>query len=222
MLPARIVRFLRSPWQSKVNWLDAAAARLKTGLYYRRFFGSIGAGSRIDKPSFLSNPQFVYIGDHTTIRPGARIETIILDASRPPSLRIGSNVNIEQNVHLVCSSKIVIGDNVTITGNCAIVDTIHPFEDVDDPRKIGDRIDPNPTPVSIGDNSFVGFGSVILPGVNIGKNAVIGANSVVSRDVPEYCVVAGGPARLVRRYSFEARRWLSIESNKVPVSGRPG
>ena len=170
-------------------------------------FGAIGPGSRIDKPLFLSNPQFVFTGHNTTVRRGARIETIILDASRPPSLRIGDNVNIEQNVHLVCSSSIVIGNNVTITGHCAIVDTVHPFEDVDDPRKIGGRIDPNPRPVSIGDNSFVGFGSVILPGVNIGKNCVIGANSVVNRDVPDYCVAAGNPAVVLKRYNPEQKTW---------------
>lgn len=195
-------------WNDRVNRLHGILSRLKTELYYKRIFGAIGPHSRIDKPLLLSNPQFVFIGAGTAIRAGARIETVLMDRSHPPALHIGSNVNIEQNVHLVCSSSISIGDNVTITGNCAIVDTIHPFEDVDDNRKIGDRIDPRPSPVFIGENSFLGFGSVILPGVRIGMNCIIGANSTVTRDIPDFCVAAGNPAAIVRRYDHQQKRWI--------------
>lgn len=187
-------------WQSRVNQAASAWARFRTVGYYRLVFGAIGHGSRIFKPLLLSNPQYVYIGDRTYIRPGARIETVVLDKNQPPSLIIGNDVSIEQNVHLVCSSRIFIGDNVTITGNCAIVDTRHPFLDVGSQGKIVDRIDPMPAPIYIGNNSFLGFGSVILPGVHIGNNCVIGANSVVMHDLPDYSVAAGNPAVIVMRF----------------------
>lgn len=147
------------------------------------------------------------------IRPGARIEAIVIDESRSPSLVIGSNVNIEQNVHLICSSRVVIGDNVTITGNCAIVDTKHPYDDVADDRKIGDRIDPNPTPVHIGKNCFIGYGGVVLPGTSIGENCIIGANSVVARDIPDHSVAAGSPALVVLRYDWAAGEWKRQPKN---------
>lgn len=199
-MTSRPFRLIRSPWQEKLNSAGLMFARLKTALYYRLIFGALGRGSVIYKPSILVNPQFVYIGERTVIRPGGRIETVVLDPRRPPALVIGDNVNIEQNVHLVCSSSLIIENDVSITGNCAIVDTNHPFDDFDDPRKIGDRIDPTATPVVIGGGSFLGFGCVILPGVRIGKQCVIGANSVVTRDIPDRSVVAGNPAKILRTY----------------------
>src|SRR5215475_4788763 len=113
----------RSTWQDKVNHVHGFLVRLKTAGYYRRIFAEIGRGSLIYKPLLLSGTQFVHIGDRTLIRRGARIEAILLDPARPPRIEIGSNVNIEQNVHIVCTSHISIGNNVTITGNCSIVDT---------------------------------------------------------------------------------------------------
>ncbi len=98
---------------------------------------------------------------------------------------------------------------MSITGHCAIVDTNHPFFEVDDPRKVGDRIDPNPTAVSIGDHTFLGFGCVVLPGVCIGRHCVIGANSTVTRDVPDYSVAVGNPARIIRRYDHTTMQWVS-------------
>ncbi len=204
----KILLILRSPWHDRLNLLGGVFVLFKTAVYYRHVFAFVGHRCRIYKPLLLANPRFVMIGDRTIIRSGARIEAILLDQEHPPSLTIGKNVNIEQNVHIVCSSKLVIGDDVTITGNCAIVDTVHPFRDVNDPTKIGERIDPMPTPVEIGQNTFIGFGSVILPNVRIGAHCVIGANCTVTRDVPDYCVVAGNPASIVLRYDFQTNAWI--------------
>lgn len=195
-------------WQFFVNKVGSVLARLKTATYYRLIFGSIGRRSSIFKPLLLSNPQFVFIGNRTMIRTGARIETVVLDKNQPPALIIGDNVNIEQNVHIICSSRIVVGDNTSITGGCAIVDTVHSYEDVSDSRKIGSRLDLGTSaPVEIGENTFLGYGSVVLPGVRIGKHCIIGANSTVTQDVPDYCVAFGTPARIVRRYDLSTGIW---------------
>lgn len=184
------------------------AAKLKTVLYYKLVFGSIGQGSRIYKPMLLVNPYLVHIGKSSMIRKGARIEALVVDPQNPPTLQIGNNVNIEQNVHIICSSRVVIGDNVSITGHCAIVDTNHPFQDIHDPRKIGSRIDPRPTPVEIGDSTFIGFGTVVLPNVKIGRYCVIGANSTVTRDIPDFSVASGSPAKVTLQYCSSERVWL--------------
>ena len=124
-----------------------------------------------------------------------------------PKLSIGSDVNIEQNVHIVCGSSIEIQDRVTITGGCAIVDVEHPFEDIEDPVRIGMRLRMQGNRVVIGAGSFVGFNSIILPNVVIGCHSVIGSHSVVTRNVPDYCVAVGNPARVIRRYSLETQSW---------------
>ncbi len=202
------LRWTRSPWLDKINVIHRCWVQLKTAGYYRCIFAAVGRDSLIYRPLLLSGTQFVHIGDRTLIRQGARIEAILLDPARPPRIEIGSNVNIEQNVHIVCTSRISIGDNVTITGNCSIVDTVHPFEDIHDPLKIGARIDPTPRPVEIGHGTFIGIGCVILPNVRIGKHCVLGSNSTVTRDIPDYSVAAGNPAQIKKRYDFETKSWL--------------
>lgn len=63
-------------------------------------------------------------------------------------------------------------------------------------------------PVKIGSQSFIGMGARIFPGVTIGKHCVIGANAVVTHDIPDYCVAAGMPARVIKRYDFEKGEWV--------------
>jgi acetyltransferase-like isoleucine patch superfamily enzyme len=131
-------------------------------------------------------------------------------------LSIGSDTNIEQNVHIVCHSRIRIGSNVSITGNCSIVDVTHPYGDVQTQTKIGARIADEDSFVEIGEGSFIGFGSVILPNVKIGANVVIGANSVVLTDIPEYCVAAGAPAVVIKQYDRGKKVWVRTASRRAP------
>jgi acetyltransferase-like isoleucine patch superfamily enzyme len=181
--------------------------RLKTRLWYAHVFETVGAKTTIFRPMLLVNVQYASIGERVLIRPGARIELVVTDLAAPPRLTIGNRVNIEQNVHIVCGSSIEICDGATITGNAAIVDVEHPYEDVNDTTRIGDRIRTQGNYVVIGQGAFIGFNAAILPNVRIGHHAVVGAHSVVVDDVPDYCVVAGNPARIMKRYNFETKCW---------------
>jgi acetyltransferase-like isoleucine patch superfamily enzyme len=154
--------------------------------------------------------MFISIGDGVSIREGIRLEVIQDNPARVPELSIGNNTNIEQNVHIVCHSRILIGDNVSITGNCSIVDVTHPYADLLNPIKIGARIKDDDSYVEIGEGSFVGYGTVILPNVKIGKHVVIGANSVVVHDIPDYSVAAGAPARILKQFDAKTGTWTKI------------
>ena len=161
-------------------------------------FQRVGRRFILYKPLLLSGLDCVVVGDGVTIRNGLRLE-VIRAHGRTPSVHIGNRVNIEQNVHVVCHSKILIGDDVTVTGNCAIVDVTHPFgEELQ--GKIGDRILDEDSFVEIGNNSFIGYGAVILPNVRLGDGCVVGANSVVTQSFPARSVIAGVPARLIKTY----------------------
>jgi acetyltransferase-like isoleucine patch superfamily enzyme len=127
------------------------------------------------------------------------MEVIRAHSDRIPSLTIGNDTNIEQNVHIVCHNRITIGSNVSITGFCAIVDVTHPHRGLAPDSKIGAQIADDAATVEIGDGAFIGIGTVILPNVRIGRRAVIGANSVVTRSIPDGCVAAGVPARLINQ-----------------------
>ncbi len=203
----KLIRLIKSPWEVKINLLETLLARIKTAIYYRRIFGSVGRKSIIYRPLLLSNVRFVDIGNRTIIRPNARIETVVLDERTPPKLSIGDNVNIEQNVHIVCSSRITLGSRISIAPNCCVLDTHHPYQDFDDARKVGDRI--SSAPVQIEDDTWIGFGCIILPGVHIGKHCVIGANSTVTSEIPDYSVAAGSPASIRKKYDPVKKEWLA-------------
>ena len=207
--------FWHEPFLNKINRLSTLFYKTKGRLLYRLVFEKFGKGSYIRKPQFISNPMFISIGNRVSIRDGIRLEVIQDNKARNPELFIGDNTNIEQNVHIVCHSRIRIGSNVSITGNCSIVDVTHPYSDVCNPIKIGARIENDDSYVEIGDGSFVGYGTVILPNVRIGTYVIVGANSVVSRDVPDYSVAAGAPARIIKRFDPKSGSWNKICSDTV-------
>lgn len=176
--------------------------RLVTRLWYAHQFGHIGKGSAFYPFGMLAGAENVSIGDRTKIRYGCRLETVRHGQSWTPRIDIGSDVNIEQNVHIVCQDRIVIGDRVSIAGHCAIVDVTHPYQ-VSDRVKMGSMIVSERSSVEIGEGTFIGFGTIILPSVRIGRHCLIGAGSIVTRDIPDYSIAAGAPARVLRQATDE-------------------
>ena len=146
------------------------------------------------------------IGKGCLLRKGLRLE--VVDPQSGLVISIGDNVNIEQNVHIVGRVAIIIEDDVTITGHCSIVDVVHPYNNIYSSTKIGNRISEEAFPVRIGRGSFIGFGAHISPGVEIGKYCVVGANSVVTKSMPDYSVIAGNPAKVLKLFDFESNSWV--------------
>src|ERR1700728_305520 len=120
------------------------------------------------------------------------------DLGDKPVLRVGDRCVIGRGSHVVAHHSIVIGDDVFTGPYVYITDQNHSYADPDMP--IG-RQWPVNTAVSIGDGTWLGAGTVILPGASIGRNVVVAAGSVVRGTVPDRCVVAGVPARVVRQYA---------------------
>ena len=180
---------------NRIYWIYQV---IRSKIFYGFTFAEFGRRSVIINPILITNPHCISVGDKVLIRNGSRLEIIFDGKNDNPSISIGDNVNIEQNVHIVCHCSITIGNNVSITANCVIVDTEHPFDDLSDPTKIGSRISTRPSFVQIGDGCFIGTGVCILPNVRIGEGSVIGSNSVVTRDMPPYSVAMGQPAKVVR------------------------
>lgn len=102
---------------------------------------------------------------------------------------------------------VTIGDKVNIAQNVVISGLNHNFEDIDKP--IAEQ-DITTKQITIEDNVWIGANSSILPGVRIGKHVVIGAGSVVTRDIPSYSVAVGNPARVVKQYDFEKKQWVKM------------
>lgn len=178
-------------------WLVLWAATIQ-----RLRFHSFGFRSFILKPLQIVNPKFIEIGDRVRIRHHIRMEA--LDSLRIPRLVIGDNCNIEQNVHIICSSSVRIGRDCSITAGCAIVDTWHPFTHIGASAKIGESMNSEPSEVVISDGCFLGVGAVIQPNVRLGRRCVVGANAVVlAGTYPDGSILAGIPARVIRTIAPE-------------------
>ena len=126
----------------------------------------------------------------------------------------GKNINIERGAHFGSGSRIEIGDNSGIGENCQIPDNTkigrdvmmgpdvlivgknHNYEDLKIPMRLQGAKEA--APVIIGDDTWIGARVIILPGVNIGEGAIVGAGAVVTKDIPPYAICAGNPARIVK------------------------
>ena len=115
-------------------------------------------------------------------------------ASFSSKIQLGDNSGI--GIKAKISGPCIIGNNVIMAPEVSIFTVNHCTERIDIPIKY--KGDTEARTVNIGDDSWIGYRAIILPGVTIGKGVVVGAGAVVTKDVPDYAVVAGNPARVVK------------------------
>lgn len=125
---------------------------------------------------------------------------------------IGDNTRIGRYLILSgAGSSITIEDNVLMSERVFITESNHDFSDISKPVQ-SQAVSGGP--VHIGSGTWIGIGVCILPGVTIGKHCVIGANATVTRDIPDYSIAAGVPARVVKRYDSEKEAWVSTNDGR--------
>ena len=162
------------------------------------------------KPATIFNEQYISIGDDTLIGPGVALSAGMVPGQECISqvvVSIGDRCLIGRGSGIVGHFSIKIGNDVWTGHHVYITDQNHGYEDVK--RPISQQSQPE-RPVVIGDGSWLGHGAVVLPGVTIGKHVVIGANSVVTKDIPDFSVAVGSPAKVIRRYD-ESLGWVKVD-----------
>ncbi|PVH25605.1 DapH/DapD/GlmU-related protein [Sphingobacterium corticibacter] len=172
-------------------------------LLYKPFFKKIGALSYIGKPIIILGARNISIGKKVRIFPHVRMEC----HGSKSSIYIEDEVGIAQNVHITSGAKLRIGRSSTILANVFITNIDHQYSQVD--MKVLDQ-SWNVKETIIGENCFIGIGACIQAGTILGKQCIVGANSVVRGSFPDYCVIVGTPARVVKRYNFETKNWEKI------------
>ncbi|MFC3809468.1 acyltransferase [Lacihabitans lacunae] len=130
----------------------------------------------------------INLKDRTSIFPN-----VIIQGSG--TLEIGENSFIGSFTVLGINERITIGKNVMISQTVSIRDTDHVFKNCNTPM-IQQGI--TTSPITIEEDVWIGYGAVITKGVNIGKGAIVGANAVVTKDVPPYAIVGGVPAKIIK------------------------
>lgn len=174
-------------------------------------FAAFGPYSELGSPAVsIVNPGGIHVGTFVKIGSFAVIEALVAD--RGVTVRIEDGAYIGHFPRITAVGGVVIGEEAMIADRVYISDTGHIYEDVTEPIKRQGLRDGRR--VEIGRGAWVGIGAVICGNVRIGENAVVGANAVVREDVPDFTVVAGNPAQVVRRHDGERWRWTDPRTSK--------
>lgn len=189
-------RIVRSLWR-RASHVGAIGPNSVEG----KRFGRFGAASIICFPTnTIFNERYIHIGSGTMLGPHITLSAGMVPNQvciSDPVVSIGDRCLIGKGSGIVGHFRIEIGNDVWTGHHVYITDQNHGYEDLTIP--ISQQTMPEQA-VSIGDGSWLGYGTVVLPGATIGKHVTIGANSVVTGHIPDYSVAVGVPARVVRRF----------------------
>lgn len=190
-LGARIIRVVHDIKRSTIHNVCTVWYKLVASIAGVEFGSNLTFNGRILIDCFKYST--IKIGDnctfnsHNLFNPRGVKHCILHTATDFAKIEIGNNCGFS-GVSIACWNSITIGNNVMIGADTCIGDTDdHP-----------ERLDTKPAPVVIGDNVFIGMHCLILKGVTIGENSIIGAGSVVTKDIPANCVAAGVPCKVIR------------------------
>ncbi len=168
-------------------------------LLYSPFFGKMGMPSYLGQPVFLMGMKRVFIGKKVRIFPNLRMET-----HQEGTIHIEDDVIISQNVHITSAGNLRIGKSSLVLANVFITNIDHDYQ------TIGQHVVKQKYRVKetiIGENCYIGMGAAIMPGTVLGKQCIVGANAVVRGTFPDFCVIVGAPARIVKKYNPETQTW---------------
>ena len=178
-------------------------------VYFSFLLGSFGNGSYIRGKIWTSKPRNIFIGKSCQIGPYCRIETFTNYGNKvsKPKLIIGDNCSLQHAVHIYCAESVELQKGCLIASGCMITDENHGIDPVgrdyvDQPLSI--------KPTLLKEGVWLGENVCVLPGSIIGKKCIIGANSVVNGNIPDYSIAVGNPAKVIKKYNFETKTWERV------------
>lgn len=182
------------------NWLYAKIF----SLLFRRSFGRFGKNVRIISPVSIEGAKNIYLGDNILVAAQSCLAAVPLTGGPDCSLEVGDGCTIGRFNHIYATSRIVLGKNVLTANNVYISDNLHDYRNAGLP--ILKQAIIQKSTVVIGEGTWLGHNACVI-GAKIGRNCVVGANSVVTRDIPDHCVVVGAPAFIIKRFNSADEVW---------------
>ena len=179
-------------------------------VYYSHMFRCFGHSSRIIRPLRIDGKNNIYIYDRVLINYYTWIAALPLTGEKDCKLVFEEGCIIGHFNHIYATKRIVLHKNVLTADKVYISDNLHGYEDINIPIKQQPIIQKGT--VEIGEGSWLGENVCVL-GAHIGKHCIIGANSVVTKDIPDYSVAVGVPARVIKRYDPEKKQWRKTDTN---------
>jgi acetyltransferase-like isoleucine patch superfamily enzyme len=200
-----IAKFFKYSLKDKFFILIHMFYVLKTQLIYGSRFKSIGAWSSFSKKLYMTH-RVISLGKGVTIGPHARIEGVYRwnENTYSPHIIIEDDVSIQQRCHITAASELIIGKGSMLSFDVMLTDVDHEYSSIGIP--IGKQ-DLAINKTRIGERCFIGAGAKIMAGTLLGEQCVVGANTVVRGKFPAFCVIAGTPARILKRYDEKSESW---------------
>lgn len=180
-------------------------------LYLKHKFSTWGRGSRIIPPANISGGQNIHVGLNCTIGKNAILTSISHDLIQSISnshITIGNNVYIGHNVNIHSMGLLSIGDGCVLSDYVYISNVSHGFNP--NSGLIMQQQLEYKGSIKINNNTFIGFNAKILPSVELGEWCIVGSGSVVTKSFPSYSMIAGNPARLLRKYNHYTNLWEKV------------
>lgn len=167
-------------------------------------------------PFDIRNKQNIRIGKNFITGRSCRIEAYPINSHKGICINIGNNVQINDFVHIASSESVIIKDNVLIAGKVFITDLNHGNYalsniEFDNPESIPSERRLNTNPVFIDEKVWIGESVSILPGAKIGRGCIIGAMSLVNKEIPPYSIAVGCPAKVIKQYNFNTKTWEAVQ-----------
>jgi acetyltransferase-like isoleucine patch superfamily enzyme len=176
----------------------------------------------IERPRRISSPKRITFGDDVYLGPGSLLTAPPRYPASPMlpegmsigftqrfdgTIRIGHRVTSTGHLTIGAHISVTIEDDVMLADNVMISDALHGYQSMDAPFKFQPmcRIEP----ILVKRGAWIGQNVVIMPGVTIGEMSIVGANSVVTSDIPDRCIAIGAPARVIKRWREDAQCWVS-------------
>lgn len=213
----KINKFIGMSLAEKIRYCQFLYDRIYFCCFTKIFLRACGSKAIIRKPLFIT-PEYIALGSNVYIAAGCRIEGIASYLSGDkynPLVVIEDGVSFEQFIHITAASKLVIDKGTIASYGVMITDIDHGYQ------KIGTPIGQQPIAVNetyIGKNCFIGAGAKINAGTMLGKQCIVGANAVVRGVFPDYCVIVGAPAKIIKRYNPVSGLWQKTNSDGEFIS----
>lgn len=189
-------------------------------------FGNTPKNLRIALPRRIINPEVMFFGNDVWIGPGS---LLIANKQYPgismrhperqqelqmfnPRISIGNRVTSTAGLQIGAMNDITIEDDVMFASNINITDGLHGYENANEPYKYQKMF--RIAPIRIKRGCWIGQNVVVLPGVTIGEFSIIGANSVVTKSIPDRCIAVGAPAKVIKKWDNNIQKWVAALENQ--------
>lgn len=169
-------------------------------------WGGRGNNVQVISPDIVGYPEKIFIGDNTVILNHARLQVYSYLVEDDCKIVFGKHCYCGYYLTVLAGADVIIHDNVLLASFVLISTENHGINPESDIPYMDQPL--SCSPVEIGEGSWIGEKVAIMPGVTIGRRCVVGANSVVTHNIPDYSIAVGSPAKVIKKYDFDNHQWI--------------